>query len=219
MPKSRLNICQFVVADRFGPAARLHRRPSWFTAFVGRRKPGPNGDDMVRKEFFGKSVSRKGLRITQLMLASCAALALAGCSVGDTLTPSETLQQGYVVDEDMLAMVPVGSSREQVLLSLGTPSVTATFDAEAFYYVSQTRQRPVAFMNPRVVDQRVLAVYFGEDGRVANMADYGLQDGRVFDFVSRTTPTASREQNFLTQLIAGVARGGSGSSGPSGIGF
>jgi len=157
--------------------------------------------------------------MTQLMLASCAALVLAGCNVAETLTPSETLHQGYVVDEEMLAMVPVGSSREQVLLSLGSPSVTATFDAEAYYYISQTRQRPVAFMNPRVVDQRILAVYFGEDGRVTNMADYGLQDGRVFDFVSRTTPTAGREQNFLMQMIAGVAGGGSAGSTPSGVGF
>jgi len=65
-----------------------------------------------------------------------------------------------------LDLVPVGSSREQVLLALGSPSTTATFDNEVFYYFSQTRRRPVAFMNPRIVDQRILAVYFGADGRV-----------------------------------------------------
>jgi hypothetical protein len=50
-----------------------------------------------------------------------------------------------------------------------------------------------------VVEQRVLAVYFDkENSRVNNVANYGLQDGRVFDFVTRsTTPTTGKDQGFL----------------------
>ena len=55
-----------------------------------------------------------------------------------------------------------------------------------------------------LVDQRVLAVYFGDDGRVASIANYGLQDGKVFDFMSRTTPTSGKDQNFIGQLISGA---------------
>jgi len=192
----------------------LHRRPSWFTAFGGRRKLGHNGDDMVRNEISGKSAVATSGRLRAILLASATAALLSGCTAANTLTPGETLQQGYIADEEMLAMVPVGSSREQVNLALGSPSITATFDNEAYYYVSQTRSRPVAFMSPRIVDQRILAVYFGEDGRVTTIADYGLQDGRVFDFISRTTPTGGREQNFLQQMIAGVAGGGRPTSLP-----
>ena len=144
-----------------------------------------------------------------LMAAGCALL-LAGCNAAKTLSPGETLTHGYVIDQDLLDMVPVGSSREQVLLALGTPSTTATFDNEVFYYISQTRKRPAAFMNAKVVDQRVLAVYFGNDGRVANIANYGLQDGKVFDFISRTTPTGGRERSFIGQLLAGSEGSGPG---------
>ena len=102
------------------------------------------------------------------------AAVLSGCNtskmVGD-LNPSETLNQGYIVDQDTLDQVPVGSSREQVLLALGTPSTTATFDNEVFYYISQTRRRAVAFENPRLVDQKVLAIYFGPDNRVSRIAN------------------------------------------------
>jgi outer membrane protein assembly factor BamE (lipoprotein component of BamABCDE complex) len=140
-----------------------------------------------------------------MLIAAGAAMLLAGCTTADTLKPSQTITHGYVVDEQTLEMVPVGSSREQVLLALGTPSTTATFDSEVLYYISQTRSRPVAFMNPRVTDQRVLAVYLGPDGRVTNIANYGLQDGRLFDFISRTTPTAGRDQSFIGQLLTGAA--------------
>jgi len=138
-----------------------------------------------------------------------AASALSACNsskmVGD-LSPGETLTQGYVIDQQAIDSVPVGSSREQVLLALGTPSTTATFDNESFYYISQTRKRYVAFDKPHLVDQKVLAVYFGADGRVTQIAKYGLKDGKIFDFISRTTPTGGKDQNFLSQIINGASK-------------
>ena len=118
------------------------------------------------------------------------------------------IDRGRAIDQQQIDQVPVGSSREQVLLALGTPSTTATFDNEVFYYISQTRVRRVAFMNPALVDQRILAVYFGPDGRVANIAHYGLKDGKVFDFVSRTTPTGGKDNSFIGQLLSGAGKGG-----------
>ena len=44
-----------------------------------------------------------------------------------------------------------------------------------------------------MVDQRVIAVYFDNNRRVERLADYGLKDGKVFDYVSRTTPTSGSE--------------------------
>ncbi|WP_108003217.1 outer membrane protein assembly factor BamE [Mycoplana dimorpha] len=122
---------------------------------------------------------------------------LAGCQTG------EVLNQGYIVDEQTLALAPVGSSREQVLLSLGTPSTTATFDNEVFYYISQKRVRPIAFMKPKLIDQSVLAVYFNKDGNVERLANYTAKDGVPFDMISRTTPTGGVEQTFLGQLLKG----------------
>jgi len=144
-------------------------------------------------------------RVAQVFaVAIGGAVVLTGCNASKALSPRETLNQGYVVDQEALDSVPVGSSREQVLLALGSPSTTATFDSEVFYYISQKRVRNAAFMNAKIVDQRVLAVYFGEDGRVTNIANYGKQDGKVFDFISRTTPTGGKDQNFIGQLLSGV---------------
>lgn len=137
---------------------------------------------------------------------------LSGCST------SEVLNKGYIVDEQTIELVPVGSSREQVLLALGSPSTTATFDAEVFYYISQKRVRSVAFMNPAIVDQRVLAVYFGADGTVARLANYGLQNGVLFDFITRTTPTGGRDVSFLGQILqpGSTPSLGEGGGGPQG---
>ena len=87
---------------------------------------------------------------------------------------------------------------------LGTPSTVATVSGAAFYYISQRAERPVAFMPQEVVDQRVVAVYFDKNRRVERLANYGLKDGRIFDFISRSTPTSGRELNYLQALFEGL---------------
>jgi outer membrane protein assembly factor BamE (lipoprotein component of BamABCDE complex) len=134
--------------------------------------------------------------------------ALVGCQSMEIDMPSDTINQGYVIDEAALAATPVGSSREQVLLSLGTPSTINSLDNnEVFYYISQTRKRSVAFQKAKLTDQRVLAIYFGPDGTVSNIANYGIQDGKVFDFIKRVTPTGGKDMTFISQILAGLGRG------------
>ena len=52
-------------------------------------------------------------------------------------------------------------------------------------------------MPQKVVDQRVVAVYFDKDRRVRRLASYGLKDGKIFDFVSQTTPTGGQDLSYL----------------------
>lgn len=56
-------------------------------------------------------------------------------------------------------------------------------------------------MNQRVIDQRVIAVYFDKNRQVRRLANYGLKDGKIFDFVSRSTPTSGQEMSYLTPLF------------------
>src|SRR3989475_11870419 len=114
---------------------------------------------------------------------------------------SETYQRGYIVPEGALEQIPIGSTQEQVLIVLGTPSTVATVSGEAFYYISQRAERPIGFMPQQVVDQRVIAVYFDKNRRVARLANYGLKEGKVFDFVSRATPTGGKDVAYLNALF------------------
>ncbi len=121
-------------------------------------------------------------------------LLLGGCF-------SETYQRGYIVPEGALEQIPVGSTQEQVLIVLGTPSTVATVSGEAFYYISQRAERAIGFMPQQVVDQRVVAVYFDKQHRVERLANYGLKDGRIFDFVTRTTPTGGRDYAYVNAMF------------------
>jgi len=135
-------------------------------------------------------------RMAAARVAATVALAilLGGCF-------SETYQRGYIIPEGALEQIPIGSTQEQVLIVLGTPSTVATVSGEAFYYISQRAERRVGFMPQQIVDQRVVAVYFDKNRRVERLANYGLKDGRVFDFVSRATPTGGKDVAYLNALF------------------
>ncbi|MFZ1815775.1 MAG: outer membrane protein assembly factor BamE [Rhizobiaceae bacterium] len=127
-------------------------------------------------------------------------LTLAACSTEQVFT------HGAIITQDQIDLIPVGSSRDQVLLALGTPSTTGSFDSEVFYYISQKKQKNLAYQKAKIVDQRVLAVYFDDVGTVAHVANYGMQDGKIFDFISRTTPTGGKDLTFLGQLLSGPGK-------------
>jgi outer membrane protein assembly factor BamE (lipoprotein component of BamABCDE complex) len=134
-------------------------------------------------------------RVAMLVAVSLSLLA-AGCG-----NFSETYQRGYVLPEGALEQIPVGASQEQVLIVLGTPSTVATVSGEAFYYISQKTERGAAFLPREVKDQRVVAVYFDKNRKVERLANYGIKDGKVFDYVSRTTQSGGEELNYLTYVF------------------
>jgi outer membrane protein assembly factor BamE (lipoprotein component of BamABCDE complex) len=134
----------------------------------------------------------------RLAAATFIATSLAGCLGG------EEFQRGYLVDERAVNQIKKGMSAEQVLTTLGTPSTVSTVGNKNWYYISQRSQRTFQFLGEQVVDQRVTAVYFDNGLKVERVALYGLQDGKVFDFISRTTPAGGQESSFLTQLFRGT---------------
>src|ERR1019366_4496798 len=91
--------------------------------------------------------------------------------------------------------------RTLAAIALVCAALGGCITGEVFYYISQRSERKVAFMNQQVVDQRVIAIYFDKNRQVQRLANYGLQDGRIFDFISRTTPTSGQELSYLTPLF------------------
>jgi outer membrane protein assembly factor BamE (lipoprotein component of BamABCDE complex) len=150
----------------------------------------------LRMPGLGSIVAPCRYHAARFALALACACALAGCG-----SFSETLQRGYVLPDGALEQIPVGATQEQVLIVLGTPSTVATVNGEAFYYISQKTERGLAFMPHEVIDQRVVAVYFDKERRVERLANYGLKDGKVFDFLSQTTQTGGVELSYLRGVL------------------
>jgi outer membrane protein assembly factor BamE (lipoprotein component of BamABCDE complex) len=140
-------------------------------------------------------------RVSLVCAALAAPIALGGC-----LGYDGEVYHGYIIDDNAISQVKTGSSAEQVLVVLGTPTTTSTIGGDAWYYISQKSDRRVAFMQRKVLDQRVLAVYYDKNKRVERIANYGMRDGKLYDFISRTTPTAGSEPSFVRNMMQNLLR-------------
>lgn len=109
--------------------------------------------------------------------------------------------RGWVMDDRALDQIRPGSSAEQVVLVLGTPSTTSTVGGKTYYYISQKVSQPFSFLPEKVNDQRVVAIYLDKSNKVARVANYGIKDGVIFDFISRTTETGGSDGSMLGSLF------------------
>jgi outer membrane protein assembly factor BamE (lipoprotein component of BamABCDE complex) len=129
---------------------------------------------------------------------------LTGCG-------GQVVTHGHIFTEEDLRQIRDGMTREQVTLALGTPDTKSTVGSETFYYISTT-EKTVMFMEPQTTDRRVVAVYFTKNGTVQRIANYGMKDGRIIDFVSRETPSHGSETGLLKELFRNIGRPGMGAN-------
>jgi outer membrane protein assembly factor BamE (lipoprotein component of BamABCDE complex) len=127
-------------------------------------------------------------------------LALAACS-------STIVKRGQQFGDTELSQIQRGMSQEQVKQVLGSPATTASVGSgNAYYYISST-MKETALSTPQEIDRRVAAVYFAQAGTVDRVAHYGLKDGKVFDFISRTTPSVNnREEGLLKSVFRNLGQ-------------
>jgi outer membrane protein assembly factor BamE (lipoprotein component of BamABCDE complex) len=133
-------------------------------------------------------------RSWRLIAVFAASLAVGACD-------SNVIKHGVQFHEGDLQQIQPGMSQEQVRMNLGTPSTTAVVGTnQAYYYISSTATQ-TAFMLPTEQDRQVVAVYFSPAGTVERVANYGLKDGRVFDYVSKTTPAPGGKDVGIVQQL------------------
>jgi outer membrane protein assembly factor BamE (lipoprotein component of BamABCDE complex) len=133
------------------------------------------------------------------MVAALSTL-VAACAV-------RTSQHGAIFTEAEIQQIQQGMTRDQVELTLGSPNAKSTVGDGVYYYISTKTEQPIGFMEPRVVERRVLAVYFDESRQVQRVANYGLEDGKVIDFITRETPTYGGEDGLLKELFRNIGSG------------
>ena len=152
---------------------------------------------------------RPSCNLLRHRLTAFAGVLVFGAALGGCIGYDGDFDRGYQVDQQTLDQVTIGATtKQQALALMGTPSTTSTVGGDAWYYIGQKMSRPLAFMPASMIDQNVLAIYFDKSGKVERIANYGMKDGKVFDFVSRTTPTGGQEPNFLRNIMTGLFRFG-----------
>jgi outer membrane protein assembly factor BamE (lipoprotein component of BamABCDE complex) len=141
--------------------------------------------------------------INRLLRASAlAATVMAAAACSPTIE-----NRGYVPDKEALERITPGTqTRDDVAELLGTPSSVAAFSEDTTWIYIQSKTSTLAFFEPKVLERNIVVVDFDDAGIVKDVRRYTLEDGKLIDPVSRTTPAPGKELSFLEQLVGNVGR-------------
>jgi outer membrane protein assembly factor BamE (lipoprotein component of BamABCDE complex) len=138
-------------------------------------------------------------RVAGLVLAAMIGGGLSGC------TPA-VKNHGYAPDDELLAGITAGTdTRGSVRRKIGRPSTTGVFTSTGWYYVATTVEHYL-YNAPEVTGRRVVSVQFDANDVVSGVNVYGLEDGRIINLQTRTTPTHGRELTILQQLLGNLGK-------------
>ena len=146
---------------------------------------------MRKSRFFNFFILLNGLSFLAFCLSSC---------------DSRIHTRGNFLDPEKLVDIRPGEiNRNEVLEILGSPSSVMPFSSDTWYYISQ-RTETFAFFEPKVMNRQVIVISFDEGGKVTNIENLGIEQGRIINPVERKTLTHGNKMTVLEQLVGNLNR-------------
>jgi outer membrane protein assembly factor BamE (lipoprotein component of BamABCDE complex) len=170
----------------------------WLASNLKHRQKSTKGFGLIM-------VLNKSIRVASMWLfAGLIASLLSAC------TP-EINHRGYIAKAGAFSQLSEGMPKAEVEGILGSPSTTASinFQGDSFYYITSITEGR-SFLKPIETNREIIAVRFDKQDRVAGLAQYGLQDGRIINLQTRKTPVVGSEFSLLQELFKGISAGAGG---------
>ena len=135
----------------------------------------------------------------KLALAAALSLALGGC-----LGYDGQVVHGYQLDPKSAEQVKAGASAEQILVTFRDADDNIHRRWRRLVLCYQVTNRDVSSCSQSSPISGFSRSISTKDKKVERVANYGMEDGKLFDFVSRTTPTAGAESTFLKGMFVNL---------------
>lgn len=132
-------------------------------------------------------------------------IALLLCSISLAACTPVTANRGNLLDDyQMKEIVPGQDTRDEVIRKIGSPTTISPFDDNTWYYLGQKTEKTGVF-DPKVTQERIVVVSFGQDGFVNSIKE--RKDGREdVPIVERTTPTSGNDFTFVQQMLGNLGK-------------
>ncbi|MCB9983150.1 MAG: outer membrane protein assembly factor BamE [Rhodospirillales bacterium] len=114
-------------------------------------------------------------------------------------------QRGNMLENhQMQQIVPLESTRSDVLRNLGSPTSKSTFNPNVWYYIGQKTEKRGIF-DPEVVEERIVMVAFNEEGYVETIQDIDRERMNI-PYVREKTPTHGNETTVMQQFLGNLGK-------------
>ena len=119
-------------------------------------------------------------------------------------TPTQATRGNIVEDFRMAELTPGVSTRTNVLKSLGSPTTTAPFDDNVWYYIGQKTEKKGVF-DHKVTDEKIVVATFDDEG-ILQTLDHVDSERSDIPKVRRKTKTGGNEVTVMEQLLGNIGK-------------
>ena len=121
---------------------------------------------------------------------------------------------GQLPDAELLSTLKIGKDKKNLIIKLlGSPSFKGDLGDNSIYYYTSV-QKSVAFLKPRLIDQKVLQLEFNKTNVLENVYLFSKDDGNEIKMSANSTKTSGKKIGLLEQIINNIGLPGMGRSGP-----
>ena len=122
---------------------------------------------------------------------------------------------GQLPDANILTALQIGKDKKGLVKKmLGSPSFNGNLGDNSLYYVFTVKKK-IAFLEPKILDHKVLQLKFSKDDTLKNINLYQKSDLEEVEMSKNFTLTSGKKITLLEQLISNViAVPGMGRGGP-----
>jgi len=123
-----------------------------------------------------------------------------------TACVKEHRNHGYGFNQNSLDSIKVGvTPMEEVVDQLGSPTSTSHFGEKTFYYISNVSEK-IAFLEPKIVEQKVLSIKFDDKRKVSEIKQYTLDDANDVAFSENKVEIQGNSLNPFEQIMSNVGK-------------
>lgn len=118
----------------------------------------------------------------------------------------QEVYRGYNFDNADFNKIVVGKTTKQELINeLGSPTTRADFGPDIIYYVSAKYEK-VAFFDPKVVEQRVLAFEFNSKSILSSVKELDYDDFRSIETSDRAIEMKGNTLSPYQQIMSNIGK-------------
>lgn len=137
--------------------------------------------------------------INKILLTTAALAMLTSCA-------KNVEHHGFNFEHSKFDVIKVGeTSRQQVIAELGTPTSESNFGEKKMYYISR-KVETVAFLEPTVLEQKVLSIGINDSGVVSDITELTLDDANKVMFSEGRTEIHGNTLSPMQQIMTNIGK-------------
>jgi outer membrane protein assembly factor BamE (lipoprotein component of BamABCDE complex) len=139
------------------------------------------------------------MKISKSLVAITLSIFLSGCA-------KDMRVHGFNFEHTDFKSIKVGeTTRHQVLSELGSPTSESDFGEKKYYYI-YSKVEKIAFLDPKIVEQKVLSIGFDDCDTVKDINELTLDDANKIIFSESRTEIKGNSLTAVQQILTNIGK-------------